>query len=68
MDKRYLKKNILMMNLFITHRFTLHKTVSKELEFICVDCVKCGLLVDCGVFISCLNCHSDGTHSLQRIL
>ncbi len=27
-----------------------------------------GLLVDyCGVFISCLDSHSDGTHSLQRI-
>ncbi len=28
----------------------------------------CGLLVDyCDVFINCLDCHSDGTHSLQRI-
>ncbi len=28
----------------------------------------CGLLVDyCDIFISCLNSHSDGTHSLQRI-
>ncbi len=28
----------------------------------------CGLLVDyCEVFISCLDSHSDGTHSLQRI-
>ncbi len=28
----------------------------------------CGLLVDCcGVFIICLDSHSDGTHSLQRI-
>ncbi len=28
----------------------------------------CGLLVDyCDVFNSCLNSHSDGTHSLQRI-
>ncbi len=28
----------------------------------------CGLLVDyCDVFISCLDSHSDGTHSLQRI-
>ncbi len=27
----------------------------------------CGLLVDyCDVFISCLDSHSDGTHSLQR--
>ncbi len=28
----------------------------------------CGLLVDyCNVFISCLDSHSDGTHSLQGI-
>ncbi len=28
----------------------------------------CGLLVDyCDVFISCLDSHSDGTYSLQRI-
>ncbi len=28
----------------------------------------CGLLVDyCDVFISCLDSHSDGTHSLQRM-
>ncbi len=28
----------------------------------------CELLVDyCNVFISCLDSHSDGTHSLQRI-
>ncbi len=28
----------------------------------------CGLLVDyCDVFIGCLDSHSDGTHSLQRI-
>ncbi len=28
----------------------------------------CGLLVDhCDVFISCLDSHSDGTHSLQMI-
>ncbi len=27
-----------------------------------------GVLVDyCDVFINCLNSHSDGTHSLQRI-
>ncbi len=29
---------------------------------------RCGLLVDyCDAFISCLDSHSDGTHSLQRI-
>ncbi len=38
--------------------FWLHKTL---IEW-------CGSLVDyCDVFISCLDSHSDGTHSLQRI-
>ncbi len=41
--------------------FWLHKTSIDGLEW-------CGLLVDyCDVFISCLDSHSDGTHSLQRI-
>ncbi len=32
------------------------------------DVGSCGLLVDyCDVFISCLDSHSDGTHSLQMI-
>ncbi len=44
-----------------TLSFLLHTTYIDEL-----DC--CGLLVDyCDVFISCLDSHSDGTHSLQRI-
>ncbi len=44
-----------------THRFVLHKMLTDGLEW-------CGLLVDyCGVFISCLDYQSDGTHSLQRI-
>ncbi len=44
-----------------THTFSLHKTFIDGLEL-------CGLLVDyCDVFISCLDSHSDGTHSLQRI-
>ncbi len=43
------------------HSFSLHKTLIAGLEW-------CGLLVDyCDVFISCLDSHSDGTHSLQRI-
>ncbi len=43
------------------HSFTLHKTLTDGLEW-------CGLLVDyCDVFISCLDSHSDGTHSLQSI-
>ncbi len=44
--------------------FSLHKMLIDGLEW-------CGLLwiiVDyCDVFISCLDSHSDGTHSLQRI-
>ncbi len=43
------------------HSFLLHKTLTDGLEW-------CGLLVDyCDVFISCLDSHSDGTHSLQSI-
>ncbi len=41
--------------------FWLHKMLIDGLEW-------CGLLVYyCDVFISCLDSHSDGTHSLQRI-
>ncbi len=41
--------------------FSLHKSLIDGLEL-------CGLLVEyCDVFISCLDSHSDGTHSLQRI-
>ncbi len=48
-------KNMLMMK---TCSFLLHNILI-ELEW-------CGLLVDyCDVFISCLDSHSDGTHSLQ---
>ncbi len=44
-----------------TCSFSLHRTSIDGLEW-------CGLLVDyCDVFISCLDSHSDGTHSLQRI-
>ncbi len=44
-----------------TCSFLLHKTLIDGLEW-------CGLFVDyCDVFISCLDSHSDGTHSLQRI-
>ncbi len=43
------------------HSFSLLKTLTDGLEW-------CVLLVDyCGVFISCLDSHSDGTHSLQSI-
>ncbi len=42
--------------------FSLLQMLSDGLEW-------CGLLVDyCDVFISCLDSHSDGTHSLQRII
>ncbi len=41
--------------------FCLLKMLTDGLEW-------CGLLVDyCDVFISCLDSHSDGTHSLQSI-
>ncbi len=46
---------------WICFSFCLLKTLTDGLEW-------CGLLVDyCDVFISCLDSHSDGTHSLQRI-
>ncbi len=45
-----------------TCSFSIHKTVIDGLEWR-------GLLVDyCDVFISCLDSHSDGTHSLQSEL
>ncbi len=57
-------ENVSMMDLFLllkTRSFCLLKTLITALEW-------CGLLVDyCDVFISCLDSHSDGTHSLQRI-
>ncbi len=44
-----------------TCSFSLNKMFTGGLEW-------CGLLVDyCDVFISCLDSHSDGTYSLQRI-
>ncbi len=44
-----------------TNSFSLHKMLTEGLEW-------CGLLVYyCDVFISCLDSHSDGTHSLQKI-
>ncbi len=51
-----------MMDLFLTSKqlFT-DKMLTDGLDWF-------GLLVDyCDVFISCLDSHSDGTHSLQRI-
>ncbi len=43
------------------YSFSLRQTLSDGLEW-------CGLLVHyCDVFISCLDSHSDGTHSLQSI-
>ncbi len=48
----FLAQDVLMMDLF---------QFLSSLEW-------CGLLVDyCDVFISCLDSHSDGTHSLQSI-
>ncbi len=50
-----------MMDLLQTCSFLFHQMLIDGLEW-------CGLLVDyCDVFISCLDSHSDGTHSLQRI-
>ncbi len=43
-----------MMDLFLTNRFSLHNILIDELDY-------------CDVFISCLDSHSDGTHSLQMI-
>ncbi len=50
------------MDLFLTNmQLFFHNTSADGLEW-------GGLLVDyCDVFISCLDSHSDGTHSLQRI-
>ncbi len=47
--------------LVLTNNFTLHNLLTDVLEW-------CVLLVNyCDVLISCLDSHSDGTHSLQRI-
>ncbi len=43
-----------MMFLFLINSFLIHKTL--------IDGVDC-----CDVYISCLDSHSDGTHSLQSI-
>ncbi len=49
-----------LIYLFLTNSYLLHMTLIDGLEW-------CGLLVDyCGVFISCLDSHSDGTHSPQK--
>ncbi len=54
-------KNILMDLFLQTCSLWLHNMLTDGLEW-------CILLVDyCDVFISCLDSHSDGTHSLQRI-
>ncbi len=54
-------KNVLIMDLFFTNMQLLSSQEVNWLEW-------CGLLVDyCDVFISCLDSHSDGTHSLQMI-
>ncbi len=47
---------------FVSYKhFSLHKMLNDGLDL-------CELLEDyCDVFISCLDSHSDGTHSLQRI-
>ncbi len=61
-SRKFEVESVLMMDLFLTNNsFSLHKMLTDGHEF-------CGLFVDyCDVFISCLDSHSDGTHSLQRI-
>ncbi len=58
-----LGKNILIMDLFLTNMQLL---ASQDVNWWTGLLVVCG--VDhCDVFISCLDSHSDGTHSLLRI-
>ncbi len=49
-------------------RFLFHTNISLLRHKILIDRLElCGLLADyCDVFISCLDSHSDGTHSLHR--
>ncbi len=56
-------QNILIMDLFLqTLTFSLLKMLIDRLDW-------CGLIVDyCDVFISCLDSHSDGTHSLPLVI
>ncbi len=62
LKKREKFSSVLMDCFFLqTQSFSLHKMLIDGLEW-------CGLLVDYwGVFIKCLDSHSDGTHSLQGI-
>ncbi len=50
-------------------RFIFFTNMKLSLHQMLTDCLQwCGLLVDyCDVFISCLDSHYDGTHSLQII-
>ncbi len=62
-QKQHFEVKNALIDLFhtYTHSFSRHKTITDGLAW-------CGLLVDYfDVFISCLDSHSDGTHSLQRI-
>ncbi len=56
-QKRWFIKLKIMMDLFLTNSFWLLKMLLDGLEW-------CGLL---WCFISCLDSHYDGTHSLQSI-
>ncbi len=61
LKQRIEDKNVLWIYVLQTINFSHLRMLIDGLEW-------CGLLVDyCGVFISCLDSHSDGTHSLQRI-
>ncbi len=60
-DVMVYSKNALMMDLYLTN---IQLFSSQDVN---ID-EWCGLLVDyCDVFISFLDSHSDGTHSLQSI-
>ncbi len=54
--KTFNVKCFLMLDLFLTNRFSLHNTLTDGLE-------SCGLVM----FLSFVWTHFDGTHSLQRI-
>jgi len=54
---------------YLNGGFVYYKHATFYFTKILIDALEsCGLLVDkSDVFISCLDSHSDGTHSLQRI-
>ncbi len=59
-DKHVLFLFINLFYFYINRQCFTSKVVNWWIEW-------CGLLVDCDVFICCLDSHSDGTHSPQKI-